>query len=623
MIVLALATAASAEPKRVLLLHSFGPQFVPWVYFSGQFREALFKQSPDKVDLYEASLESARFQQPEEQGPIIDYLQSLFAKRKLDLIVTMGAPATLFVQHYRTRFFQETPVIIAAAEQRAYNPALLTKNDAFVGVTLDFGKWIENIFDLLPDTTHIAWAVGASPLERFWTEEFRRSSQPFANRATFEWFNDLSFEQMLKRTSVLPPNSAVFYVDLRMDAAGVPLDKERVLPRLHQASTAPLFSYVDNYLGQGIVGGPLLSSKELGERIAAVAIRILGGESPGDIKMAPLAMGKPKYDSRELEHWNISESRLPAGSEILFRQPNILDQYRSEILAICAVILLLTGLILWLIHERHGRTRAELQSRRSVDELAYMNRVAGAGLLSASLAHEVNQPLTGIVLRASAALRFLEAKEPNVGRAQEALKQIVDAGHHAADVVTGVRAMFKKDTQERAPLDINKTIRSVLALVYFDVRKYSVECQISLGENLPPVFGNAVQLQQVILNLMMNAIEAMSAAEPRVLTLASELTGHGSIRVAIGDSGSGIEPSNLEHVFKPLFTTKARGMGLGLSICHSIIEDHGGKIWVTPGATRGSIFHFELPAGVQRGAQLADSPSAAVKERAVTEGPIR
>ena len=206
-------------------------------------------------------------------------------------------------------------MIIAATEQRALDVSLLTESDTFVGIAMDFGKWIENILEVLPNTTHIAWAVGASPLERFWTEEFRRISQPFANRVTFEWFNDLTFEEMLKRTSLLPPNSAVFYVDLRVDAAGVPLDKDRVLPRLHEASSAPIFSYVDSYLGQGIVGGPLLSSQELGERIAAAAIRILNGEPAGSIKTAPLAMAGPAYDWRELQRWNISESGLPAGSQ--------------------------------------------------------------------------------------------------------------------------------------------------------------------------------------------------------------------------------------------------------------------------------------------------------------------
>jgi signal transduction histidine kinase len=595
MLLVALATAAPAEPKRVLLLHSFGPEFVPWVFFSGQFREALIKHSPDKIDLYEASLEGARFQPPEQQGPIIDYLHSLFAERKLDLIVAMGAPATFFVQRYRTQFFQQTPMIIAASEQRAVNTAELTENDTFVGVTLDFNKWIENILEILPNTRHIAWAVGASPLERFWTEELRRTSQPFANRVTFDWFNDLSFEDMLKRVSVLPPNSAIFYVDLRMDAAGVPLDKERVLPRLHEASSAPIFSYVDSYLGQGIVGGPLLSSQELGERIATVGIRILGGEAPSNIRMPPLAMGRPKYDWRELQHWNISESRLPAGSEILFREPSVWEHYRLQILIACGLLLAQASLISWLIYEHRRRNQAEAQSRQSLSELAHMNRVASAGVLSASIAHEVKQPLTGMVTRANAALRWLSGDNPNIGRARDALGQIVTAGHRASDIVTNVRAMFDKDKKEVIPIDLNKLIRTVLGLVYIDLRKYSIESQVNLSDPISPVIGNQVQLQQVILNLVMNAIESMNSAEPRVLSIKCESTEHGTVLVSIGDTGSGIEIANLSRIFEPMFTTKARGMGMGLSICKSIIESHRGRIWVSAAAPRGSIFQFELP----------------------------
>src|SRR6516162_214906 len=191
-LVFAAISPAAAEPKRVLLLHSFGPQFVPWVFFAGQFREELYKQSPDKIDLYEASLEGSRFQQPDEQRPIVDYLVALFGTRRLDLIVTIGAPATFFVQKYRAQFFPSIPLVIGAPEQRAINSATLTPNDAPVAVKLDFGEWIENILQLRPETTHIAWVVGASPLERFWTEEFRRTSQPFAERVSFEWFNDLT-----------------------------------------------------------------------------------------------------------------------------------------------------------------------------------------------------------------------------------------------------------------------------------------------------------------------------------------------------------------------------------------------------------------------------------------------
>jgi len=310
-----------------------------------------------------------------------------------------------------------------------------------------------------------------------------------------------------------------------------------------------------------------------------------------------------------MQRWGISESRLPSGSTIYFRDPSAWDQYKAQILAVTAAILVQASLIGWLVHERQYRRRVERAARETMSELTQLNRMATAGELSATIAHEVNQPLMGMVTRANAALRWLSGENPNVGRAQDALNQIVAAGHRASDVVANIRAMFRKDAQEKVPVDLNKLIRSVLGLVYMDLRKRSIETELHLGEHLPPVIGNEVQLQQVILNLVMNAIEAMSATEPRVLSIKSARTVQKTVYVSIEDTGSGIDPSNMDSIFKPLFTTKARGMGMGLSICRSIIESHGGRIRASAGASRGSIFQFELPVGVP--STNSTSPSAA------------
>jgi signal transduction histidine kinase len=241
------------------------------------------------------------------------------------------------------------------------------------------------------------------------------------------------------------------------------------------------------------------------------------------------------------------------------------------------------------LEQRDGQLAAALS------ELTQMNRRATAAELSATIAHEINQPITGIVTNANAALRWLSRETPDIDNARNALGNILKAGHHAGDVVTGIRALFKKDTQEKNPTYVNKLIRTVLALVYIDLHKHSIECQADLSEQLPPIMGNEVQLQQVILNLVMNAIEAMKSADHRVLSIKSESNGRDSIRVAIEDTGSGIDPSNRDRIFKPLFTTKAHGTGMGLAICQSIIDSHNGRIWLSAGASSGAIFQFELP----------------------------
>src|SRR5215510_569715 len=458
---------ASAEPRRVLLLHSFGPQFVPWTYFSGQFREALIKQSPTAIDLYEASLESARFAQLEEQGPLIDYLRSLLAERKLDLIVTMGAPAASFVQRYRPQFFPSTPLIMGAVEQRWISGAALTGNDTAVSVALDLPKFIEHILRVLPDTTHIAWAIGASPLEKFWVEELRRASQPFTNRVTFEWFDELSFEDMLRRTAKLPPHSAVFFGDIRVDAAGVPLDHERALARLRKATSAPIFSYVDSYLGQGIVGGPLLSTEDLGRGMAAVAIRILSGEAPESIKTPPWGLGAPVYDWRELTHWKISEAHLPPGSIVRFREPTLWERYGWHITSILLALLVQSAMIAWLLFERLGRRKAETRSRKLSLEVIHLNRAAEAGALSAAFAHDLGQPTLAIALNAQRADDLLSKDQPELGKIKDAVLEISRANDHAAAIIKQSRNLLQRrsapEIQEKT--ELNAVIADALSIL--------------------------------------------------------------------------------------------------------------------------------------------------------------
>jgi signal transduction histidine kinase len=365
------------------------------------------------------------------------------------------------------------------------------------------------------------------------------------------------------------------------------------LTRLHAVANAPIFSYDESFFGSGIVGGPLLLAADTGRQTAAAAIRILNGEKPGEIRPPPVQFASPVFDWREMQRWGISENSLPPGSEIRFRNPTAWEQYRAYVLAFIVAILVQSALISWLLYEHWRRQRAEVLARNTMSELTHVNRVATVGQLSASIAHEIRQPLAGILANAQAALRWLE--KANVEEVREGLNGIVSDGHRASDIVTNLRAMFKSDVQEKTLVDINKLVLSVLALARIDLQKHEIDLQTQLDDRIPEVLGNQVQLQQVVLNLVMNAVEAMSSLKTRVLRIKTELSQSNKVHLSIEDTGTGIKPSDVARVFKPMFTTKARGMGMGLSICQSIIENHDGRIWVSPGANGGSIFQFELP----------------------------
>jgi signal transduction histidine kinase len=464
-------------------------------------------------------------------------------------------------------------------------------------VKREFAPTVEIALRLHPRTEHAVVVAGTSEFDTRLLDEAKIDFEFYESRLDFKYLTTLPLQDLLTELSDLPPRTLVFYTTLLRDGAGETLVPREVVERVSAAANAPTYGFFDQYVGRGIVGGDVNSISAHGVEAAKLALQVLAGTEMSRPQVSEVPTNKILFDWRQLQRWGISESRLPRGSEIRFRESSAWEQYKTPILAISAAILLQAMLIAWLIHERQYRRRAERTARETFAELTQVNRMATAGELSAAIAHEIRQPITGMVTMANAALRWLSRESPDVGRARDAMNKVVAAGHQAGDVITNVRGLFGKDTQKKIPTDLNTLIQSVLKVVSLDLRKHSIESQLTLGEQLPPVIANEVQLQQVILNLVMNAIESMDSAEPRVLAIKSEKTEYNDVCVSIADTGSGIDRANLKRVFEPMFTTKAHGMGMGLSICKSIIENHKGRIWVTAGAPRGSIFHFELPIG--------------------------
>lgn len=242
------------------------------------------------------------------------------------------------------------------------------------------------------------------------------------------------------------------------------------------------------------------------------------------------------------------------------------------------------------------RKRAEESLRRAQGELAHVTRVMTMGELAASIAHEINQPLAAIVTNANACLRWLAGETPNLDEAREANKRIIRDGNRASDVITRIRAFLQKSEAEKSRVDVNQTIQEVVMLTRNDVARKGTTLNMELATDIPPISGDRVQLQQVILNLVINGVEAMSTVtdRPRELLIRSQRHDSNQVLVAIQDHGSGIDTENLEKIFNAFFTTKQHGLGMGLAISRSIIEDHGGRLWVEPNAWQGATFQFTL-----------------------------
>jgi signal transduction histidine kinase len=596
---LILATVqAAAAPRRVLLLHAFGHAYSPWSDMAGSFRADLIRKSPEPIELYEVSLDTARVSDPQDERPFIDYIQALLSGRAPDLIVPVGAPAAFFVQRNRQLLFPATPMLIVGADARRIPEGTLAANETAVLLGLDLPAYLANILRLRPETTNVAVVVGNSPVERFWTSELKRDFQPFANRVNITWFNDLTFDEMLTHASTMPAQSALFYFLLSEDAAGVPYTQGRALDNFREVATAPIFGMGDFEMSRGIVGGPLMQTRALGQRAAEVALRILKGEAPSTIKSAPVLYGASNYDWRELQRWRISEALLPPGSIVHFREPTVWRRYLWEITAAVLILMFQGALITWLLFERDRRRYVELELRARFLEVMHLNRTATAGALSASFAHELNQPLGAILSNTEAAEDLLKADQLDVSQLSEILADIRRDDQRAAEIITHLGGLLKRKSQtELQEFDLNEAVRGVIQFLDPEASRRGVVLSIYQTEAVLPVRADQVHLQQVILNLAFNAMDAMQSciAGTRRMALETVLVEEDRVEVSVADTGTGVPSDKLKNIFDTFFTTKPHGTGLGLSIARTIVETYGGKIWAENKLGGGAVFRFTLP----------------------------
>jgi PAS domain S-box-containing protein len=295
---------------------------------------------------------------------------------------------------------------------------------------------------------------------------------------------------------------------------------------------------------------------------------------------------------RVLDRWRMSETsgqpleyeaRLRCGSNGDYRwfqtRARPLRDKRGKIVKWCAVA---TD-----IEDRKHAEQLQL-------DLAHVNRISTLGELAASISHELKQPITAAMVTAAAGLRWLKRDKPNVDKVSDALGNILDSGKRATEIIDRLRALYKKAPPQREPLAVNTIISEIVVLLRAEANRYAVSMRTDLTDNLPSVIVDRVQIQQVLMNLMLNGIEAMSETGG-VLSVKSKLRADGQIQISVNDTGSGLPQDNNDHIFDAFFTTKPQGSGMGLAICKSIVESHGGRIWASGNDGRGAIFHFALP----------------------------
>jgi len=428
----------------------------------------------------------------------------------------------------------------------------------------------------------------AAARNEFWVYESQ-------SRVAFTYLYDRPFKSLLSTISHLPSDTIILFTTLFQDGAGKPFVSHEAVERISATANVPVYGFTDQYLGRGIVGGRLYSFVAHGADTARLVLRVLSGDAP-PVAVSEVSGNKLMFDWRQMQRWGISENSLPPDAEIVFREFTFWQTYAWQMALIFGVILLQAGLISRFLYEQRRRRYAEVQSRQRMSELARINRFSTAGELTASIAHEINQPLGAIQTNAETMELMLRSPSPDIDEIKEITADIRRDQERASEVIRRLRSMLRRAPFELSDIDLNELVRETEDFLSALAVSRQVELSSSIAPMPLPIRADHIQLQQVILNLIVNAMDAMAdmpKAERKIVIRTARIDRFAE--VSVSDTGPGIPPDKAKQVFKPFFTTKAQGMGIGLSIARTIIEAHSGRIWADNQTTGGAVFHISLP----------------------------
>ena len=388
-----------------------------------------------------------------------------------------------------------------------------------------------------------------------------------------------------------------------------------MLADLHAAANAPVFAAQSVLLGHGIVGGRDDDIDELSRTTADVAVRLLNGAPPSSLRMPPQAPGEARFDWRQLQRWGIPESRLPMGSLVLYRRPSLWSEYRGTVLTAAVALAIQSLLIIGLLYQRRARQRAEIESRRNLALAADASRRQTMSALTSSIAHELGQPLSSMMYNAQALQMMVNADRATPDTIGEILSDIQTQGVRATQIIDRHRTMLRSRQVDKQPTDLHAVIHESLALVAHDLQTRQIETTVNLSSSPCVISGDRVLLQQVLVNLVMNAMDAMAETPParRRLTIGTQLSGV-DVEVSVRDTGTGLPADVIGTLFTPFVTTKSHGLGIGLTIARTIVDAHDGTLVAHNNPEGGATFTITLRRSEMAVAAVSEAPGAAGRQ---------
>ncbi|WP_181916728.1 ATP-binding protein [Paraburkholderia sp. BL27I4N3] len=591
--------AFAAHPWRVVILPGADPTQPAAQEQIRAIRSSLVAAAPDGVEFYTDPLDDLRFESAALMPDFLALLKRKYHGQPVDIVIGLADFALDFTRNYHSDIWPDAPVLISSVadtQQKDIPPGF-----AYVPVHFDMDGTLDLAERLQPNARHLVVVSGVGKLDLRFAQRAVDTARAHRSRKwAVDVWSGLPVPELQRRLAKLDRDTAVLYTTMYRDRTGRTFFPYEVVAPMTKASNAPIYGWYPTYLGHGLAAGSMLTFEANGRLIGTLAASILLGKVPSQGATTAAAPSRCIADVGAIERFGLQADALPDDCELIGIPPSLWREYRGIALIAFAVVLLQALTIAALLWQRRRRRGAEDEVRLRLGELARAARFAAAGELSASIAHEVGQPLGAIFSNADAAGMILSDAPAN-SELHSILADIRRDALRAHQVVQRLRALLQKDSLGLVVLDLNSAVEEALALLCSEARRRNIVIESDPAAYEACVLGDRVQLQQVFLNLAINAMDAMehTPAGSRVLSIATRAV-EGGHELTVADRGHGFPAGAEERVFDSLYTTKPHGMGLGLSIVRTIVASLGGRISAAAREGGGSVFTVWLPSAAKR-----------------------
>ncbi|MGZ5036272.1 MAG: sensor histidine kinase [Usitatibacter sp.] len=591
------AAQPPAHPWRVVLIRSWDSLYPINTVREAALREALAENSPRVVEFYPEEIDLLRF--PEAVEPaLISMLQSKYRDTPVDLVIASGMEPLDFASRHRDEIWPGAAIVFNSVFEGTMDGWTRPPRTTGLTLDLDVDGAIALGLALVPAARRVYVVSGAAPSDRLLLDLTRRKLAHLDSRLEANYIVGLTQAETSIRVASLERDSFVLYLTTLRDGAGKLSGPDVPAMRMITShSKVPVVSVIHTQFGRGVVGGSSPRYDVHGQAAGALARRVLDGADPDLIPIKADPAPVCEVDWNGLRRWALSERDVPSACAVVNRPPNLWNAYFWPMVAILLVLFLQAALIWSLAMQSRRRHVAEAQLLARTAEMAQVSRLSMIGALTASIAHEINQPMGAILSNAEAAEMMLEQGTLEPDKLREILADIRNEDLRASEVIRSLRKLLARSEWKPSALEPNAEVAEALSHVAFEAARRNVRLTPVFGKDMPAVMGDSVQLQQVVINLVVNAIEAVSGVpgarrEARVETRAR---GEG-IEIAVSDEGPGLSEEDAGRLFESNFTTKKEGMGFGLAIVRTIVEMHRGRVWFEPNVPHGAVFRVWIPA---------------------------